>query len=249
MGSEVEEEVFPPGLADYLHVDERNPLSESIEHYAWGRLISLAVDDAFTPRPGSSIERAFAVGNLQFRGEPTETRVAPDVMVIPGAPRQLKSYRPGRDGPPPLACVEILSDANTPQDIERRGRRMLALGCPEVYVLDIDEREVKQLSVVDGEVRYERAVGRHLPGLGITFAYTNDDELAVCCPAGRLATPFQNPWGEVRDEMQRVTDERRRADAERERADAERERADAERARADALDAEVRRLRGDPPMA
>jgi hypothetical protein len=225
MESQVDEGTPPTGLADYLHVDERNPLSESIEHYAWGRLISLAVDDAFAPRPGAPERRAFAV------------------MVIPGEPRQMKSYKPGADGPPPLACVEILSEANTVEDIERRGKRMLALGCPEVYVLDVDEQLVTQLFVLDGNVHYDRAIGRLLPGLGIAFALTDDDELAVCCPAGRLATPFQNPWGEVRDEMFRADEQRRRADSEQARADSEQARADAERARADALEAEVRRLR------
>jgi Uma2 family endonuclease len=226
-------------LADYPHIDEDNPLSESLGHWNWGTLIANSARDGLAGRDVT------VMGNVLLRGEPDAPRVAPDVMVVPVVlPAGQRSYRPGVDGPPPLACVEVLSVSNTPGDIERRGRRMIALGCPEVYVVDIDGMHVEQLVVdPDGSARRVDVMGRALPGLGLAFARDEHGGLAVCCPGGRLATPELNPWSELRDETARADRADRRADDQARRADDQARRADEAEREVAALRAEIERLR------
>jgi hypothetical protein len=234
-------------LCDYHHIDadgERdNPLSESNAHWWWNNLIGNAASDAFKGKPVT------VTGNLVLREGPEEVRVAPDVMVVPVVlPEHQRSYRPGLDGPPPMACVEVLSRSNKPGDIERRGKRMMDLGCDEVYVVDVEKPAVTQL-VLDaaGDAVHVDVMGKFLPGLGIIFARTHtDDRLAVCCPGGRLATPDLNPWSELRTETQRADEQTMRADTEAQRADTEAQRADTAEARAMALAAKLRELGIDP---
>jgi hypothetical protein len=213
-------------MADYPHIDENNPVSESPDHWAWGSFIGSAVGDGLAGR------NVAVMGNVILHTGDGQPRVAPDVLVVPGPLRpKLLSYRPGVDGPPPIACVEILSRSNTQADIERRGRRMLAVGAGEVYVVDIERAEVTQLVERDGDLVQVDVLGRHLPGLGFMFVREEGGSLALCCPGGKLRRVDDNPWLAVRAEQHRADVEQRRADA------AGRE--------AEELRAEVRRLRGE----
>jgi hypothetical protein len=220
-------------MADYPHIDENNPVSESPDHWAWGSFIGSAVGDGLAER------NVAVMGNVILHTGEGQPRVAPDVMVVPGPLRPgLLSYRPGVDGPPPIACVEILSRSNTQADIERRGRRMLAAGAGEVYVVDIELAEVTELIERDGDLVQVDVLGRHLPGLGFMFVREEGGSLALCCPGGQLRRVHDNPWLAVRAEQHR-------GNAEQQRADAEQQRADAAEREAEALRAELRRLRGD----
>ena len=233
---------------DYAHLpgQEHNPLMESTAHVDWGLVLLNSVRHALADTDH------LVTGNVAFAPSDGDPHTAPDLMVIPGAAgRSFGRYEPGEGDPLPSVCLEILSPSNTTADIQRRCRRLLRLGVPEVYVLDPRRETIVRVDL-DGDALIERsAVGVPSPGLGITFALVGKD-LGVCCLAGRMVRPGDDPFGWLVDEMDRADQADHRADVEMERADAaaaralfeqlradeERRRADEEQRRAEALSAE-----------
>lgn len=239
--------VADPPLVDYAHLpgEEANPLMESTAHVDWIRVLLNAARHTLADTD------ALVTGNVPFAPGDGGPHTAPDVMVIPGAAgRHFGRYEPGAGDPMPSVCVEVLSPSNTRAEIARRCRRLLRLGVAEVYVLD-PERETVVRVQPDGDGLVETdAVGEHSPGLALTFAVV-EGHLAVCCPAGRIVRPGDDPFGWLAEETRRADAAefaldlvRAEADAARAETDAVRADADAARARAAQLEAEIERLRG-----
>ena len=233
---------------EYAHLpgEEANPLMESTAHVDWGLVLLNAARHTLA---GTG---HLVTGNVAFAPGDGGPHTAPDVMVVPHAPgREFGRYEPTATDPQPSVCVEIPSPSNTRAEIARRSRRLLDLGVGEVYVLDPVRESVVRV-VDDGGALVERsAVGMFSPGLAFTFALA-DGHLAVCCPAGRIVRPGDDPFGWLVEETERADRAEHDADAARAEADAARAEADAARAEADAarariadLEAELRR-RGQP---
>jgi Uma2 family endonuclease len=218
---------------DYAHLpgEEQNPLMESTAHVDWGLVLLNSVRHTLA---GTD---CLVTGNVAFAPSDGAPHTAPDLMVIPGAAgREFGRYEPGADDPLPSVCVEILSPSNTAAEIRRRCTRLLRLGVPEVYVLDPRRETVVRveldLTKAPAELSETSAIGAPSPGLKVTFALAGH-RLAVCCPAGRMVRPGDDPFGWLVEETNRADQADRRADAESSRADAESSRADAAIRRAD----------------
>jgi Uma2 family endonuclease len=236
--------VSEPPTVDYPHLpgEEANPLMESTLHVDWSVVLLNAARHAL-----AGTDR-LVTGNVPFAPDDGGPHTAPDVMVIPGAAgRSFGRYRPGRDGPMPSVCIEIVSPSNTRAEIERRCRRLIGLGVAEVYVLDPERETVVRIEVdADGTYQERSAVGHHSPGLALTFALA-DDHLAVCCPAGRTVRPGDDPFGWLAAEMDRA--DRAEAEADRERARAYEANARADEAAARADEAAARAARDAAALA
>ncbi|MGD9703452.1 MAG: Uma2 family endonuclease [Acidimicrobiia bacterium] len=233
----------PP--VDYAHLpgEEQNPLMESTAHVDWGLVLLNAARHTLI---GTN---DLVTGNVALAVGDGGPHTAPDVMVVPGARGQtFGRYEPGPDGPVPSVCVEILSPSNTRRQIQERCRRLLTIGVGEVYVLDPVRETVVEVSMRDDELHERSAIGVPSIGLGLTFV-SSDGRLAICCPAGRVVRPGDDPFGWLADEAARADAAESRADAaeERNRAMDERNRAAEERIRL--LEAELAERRASNPPA
>lgn len=217
-------------VLDYEYLPDRpeNPVMESTLHAAWGHLLYGALAHTLADTG------ALVTGNVRFDADADGPRTAPDIMVVPGkAGEHFGVYAPGPDGPPPSASIEILSPSNTEAQIERRVRRMLELGVGEVYVLDPVAHTVDRASFDGDRVTFRDACGEPSEALGVTFARSGG-QLAVCCPAGLVVRPGDDPYGWIVLERGRADAAARQADREREATEAERQKAEAERRKAEA---------------
>ena len=224
---------------DYAHLpgEEHNPLMESTAHVDWGLVLLNSVRHTLA---GTG---QLVTGNVAFAPADGQPHTAPDLMVIPGAAgREFGRYEPGPDDPVPSACVEILSPSNSRVDIARRCTRLLRLGVAEVYVLDPIRQTVMRVELIDAALRETSAIGVPSPALGLTFATSDGHHLAVCCPAGRMVRPGDDPFGWLAEESRRADAAEWRADVEAERANTEAERANAATELVAALQAELARL-------
>ena len=224
---------------DYAHLpgEEHNPLMESTLHVDWSIVLLNAARHCLAGTGN------LVTGNVPFAPDDGGPHTAPDVMVIPGAyGRNFGRYVPGRDGPIPSVCVEVLSPSNTNAEINRKSRRLLTLGVAEVYVLD-PERETIVRMQSDGEtLSATNAIGCHSPGLALSFAIV-DDRLSLCCPAGRVVRPGDDPFGWLAEEMSRADRAVNEADAARTETAAARTEAAVASDRIRLLEAELEALR------
>ncbi len=185
---------------DYPHLpgEEHNPLMESSLHAQW---VTMLVQSVHHSLAGSGV---LVTGNTPFVPSDGGPHTAPDLMVLPGlADANVGRYEVGRDGPPPVACVEVRSPSNTDAAIARRLGRWLQAGVGEVYLIDPARETVHRAVVVDGAVDFHDANGVHSPGLGITFAHI-DGRLVLCCPGGRAVRPGDDPFGWLLAEQRRA---------------------------------------------
>jgi Uma2 family endonuclease len=217
---------------DYAHLpgEEQNPLMESTLHVDWGLVLLNSA------RHTLANTNHLVTGNVAFAPNDGQPHTAPDVMVIPNAAgREFGRYEPGPGEPLPSVCVEILSPSNTRADISRRCDRLLRLGVPEVYVLDPTRDTIVRVERDDADGLVEQsAIGQSSVGLALTFA-TVDGHLAVCCPAGRVVRPGDDPFGWLVDEQRRA--DSAEAEADRAKAEADRAKAEADRAKAETSNA------------
>ncbi len=218
---------------DYAHLpgQEHNPLMESTAHVDWGLVL---LNSARHTLAGTD---HLVTGNVAFAAPDGRPHTAPDLMVIPGAAgRDFGCYEPGPDDPLPSVCIEIVSPSNTRAQIRGRCTRLLRLGVSEVYVLDPRRESIMRVELQGDETTEASAIGVPSPGLGMTFAMVGH-HLAVCCPAGRMVRPGDDPFDWLVEADQRADVAELRADT----AEARAAQAEAEVA---ALLAEVERLRG-----
>jgi Uma2 family endonuclease len=222
-----------PGV-DYAHLpgEEGNPLMESTLHVDWGLVL---LNSARHTLAGTG---NLVTGNVAFAPSDGKPHTAPDVMVIPrAAGSEFGRYEPGPNDPLPSVCVEILSPSNTRRNISERAGRLLDLGVPEVYVLDPRRDTIVQVTRHGSDLVETSAVGSYSPGLAVSFALS-DGHLAVCCPAGRVVRPGDDPFGWLVEETQRAD----MAEAKRDAAEAAHEEMLQEmRARIAELEAELQR--------
>mgnify|MGYP001158986255 CR=1 FL=1 len=210
---------------DYPHLpgEELDPLMESSIHSAWGALLVSAARHTL-----ADID-VMVSGNTPFVPAGTNYHTAPDLLVVPGMRGQhFGRYMVAEYGVVPSVCVEVVSPSNAWPRLERRYRRWLEAGVPEVYALHPVQPTVDRIELVDGEVVHRNALGVRSEGLQMTFTLVGD-RLGLCCPGGRVVTLNDDPYGWLVQE--------------RERANAERERADAAEARLAALQADLNRAR------
>jgi Uma2 family endonuclease len=223
-------------MVDYAHLpgQEQNPLMESTLHVDWGLVLLNSA------RHTLANTNHLVTGNVAFAPADGQPHTAPDVMVIPNvAGREFGRYEPGPDDPLPTVCIEILSPSNTRADINRRCERLLRLGVPEVYVLDPIRETIVRVQLGENGLIEHSAIGQPSTGLALTFA-TIDGHLAVCCPAGRIVRPGDDPFGWLVEEQHRAD----QAEANTDRAQARAETAEAEVA---SLRAELDRLKPPSP--
>lgn len=212
---------------DYPHLpgEELDPLMESTVHAAWCTLLIHAA------RHTLADSDALVTGNTPFVPAGTKYHTAPDLMVLPGMKgREFGRYVVADHGVPPSVCVEVVSPSNTWRHLERRYRRWLEAGVPEVYALHPEQQSVHRIRLVEGEIVRSDALGIHSPGMQMTFTRLGD-RLALCCPGGRAVTLEDDPFGWLAHERQR--------------ADVAISRADAAEALVDELRAELDRLRAE----
>ncbi|HQZ36946.1 MAG TPA: Uma2 family endonuclease [Ilumatobacteraceae bacterium] len=226
---------------DYPHLpgEELDPLMESTVHSAWCHLLVTSA------RHTLAATDAVVCGNTPFVPAGQKYHTAPDLLVVPGMRgHDFGRYVVDEHGHVPSVCVEVVSPSNTWPRLERRYRRWLEAGVPEVYALHPLQQSVDRIELVDDRIVHRDAIGVYSEGMQMTFTMIGD-RLGLCCPGGRAVTLEDDPLAWMVLERQRGDAERDRADAERERADAERERADAAEARSAALEVELRRRGGN----
>ena len=224
---------------DYAHLpgEEANPLMESTAHVDWGLVLLSAARHTLADTDH------LVTGNVAFAPGDGGPHTAPDVMVIPHARgRTFGRYEPGPGDTVPSVCIEIVSPSNTRAEIARRCLRLLRLGVSEVYVLHPEHETVMRVERRGDDVVEIPAIGDFSQGLGFTFAMVGD-HLAVCCPAGRVVRPGDDPFGWLVDETHRADTAGLRADTAELRADTAELRADTAELRLRALEAEIARLR------
>lgn len=232
---------------DYPHLpgEELDPLMESTVHSAWCHLL---VTSARHTLAGTD---AVVCGNTPFVPAGQKYHTAPDLLVVPGMRgRDFGRYVIDEHGHVPTVCVEVVSPSNTWPKLERRYRRWLEAGVPEVYALHPLLQSVDRIELVDGKIVHRDAIGIRSEGMQMTFTMIGEN-LGLCCPGGRAVTLDDDPLAWMVQERERANSERERGDAEQLRADTEELRADAEHQRADAaearaaaLEAELERIRG-----
>ncbi len=226
---------------DYPHLpgEELDPLMESTVHSAWCHLL---VTSARHTLAGTD---AVVSGNTPFVPAGQKYHTAPDLLVVPGMRgRDFGRYVVDEHGHVPTVCVEVVSPSNTWPRLERRYRRWLEAGVPEVYALHPLQQSVDRIELVDDHIVHRDAIGIYSEGMQMTFTMIGD-RLGLCCPGGRAVTLDDDPLAWMVQERQRADAERERGDAEQERADAERDRADVERDRADAVEARAAALEAE----
>ena len=185
---------------DYPHLpgEEHNPLMESSLHAQWVTMLVQSVHHALA---GSG---CLVTGNTPFLPADGGPHTAPDLMVLEGlAGTNVGRYEVGRDGSPPVACVEVRSPSNSDAAIERRLGRWLRAGVGEVYLIDPQREVVYRALFGDAGVEFRDANGLHSSALGITFAHV-DGHLVLCCPGGRAVRPGDDPFGWLLEEQRRA---------------------------------------------
>jgi len=215
------------------------PMAENTEQYDWLVKIKENLEILFADRPD-----VFIAGDLFWYPSPDRRLVgplAPDVMVVIGRPKGKRgSYRQWEEeGIAPQVVFEILSPANSAEEMKQKLHYYDSFGVQEYYVYDPPANRL-EVWLRQGEHLKEI---RHLngwvsPRLGIRFALDRQT-MHIYDPKGR---PFLSSV----ELSQRAEQERQRAEQECQRAEQERQRAEQERQRADRLAAQLRALGLDP---
>jgi Uma2 family endonuclease len=222
------------GEIDYPTSDGQ-PMAENTLQFDWIVLLKENLD-ARLP--------CFVGGDLLWypiQGD-NRTRVAPDVMVVPGRP---KGYRGSwkqweEEGLPPAVVIEVLSPGNTLREMTAKAEFYARHGVREFIVVD-PATMTGWAALYDEGVRVDDVpdiVGWTSPNLEIRFERVGG-ELRVIGPDG---APFRN----FAEERREAIEARKVAEAEAERANREAERANQEAERAARLAAKLAALGVDP---
>jgi len=225
---------------DYPHLpgEELDPLMESSLHARWVAFLIRTAESALAHTD------ALVTGNTPFVPSGTKYHTAPDLIVLPGMRgRNLGRYVVDDHGVAPTVAVEVVSPSNSWPRLERRYRRWLEAGVPEVYQVHPERQTCHRVELRDDEIVRTDALGRYSPGMNLTFVLVGD-QLGLCCVGGRAVTPVDDPYAWVAEEQQRADAAEERAGIAEERAGIAEERADTAERRARELAAELDRLRG-----
>lgn len=168
------------------------------------------------------------------------TPMGPDIALIPDAhfPDEAeKSYRVGRDGPPPAFVIEVTSEETRQVDLQVKPLSYASFGVEEFLIIDVETAKRKPWKLhgyvlEDGpfyrELTPDAEGGMTFPALGLRFVPVARKRVDIfdITTGERLLTP--------EEQKAKAEAEAERANAEAERANAEAERAEVEIARANA---------------
>jgi Uma2 family endonuclease len=187
------------------------PMADNTEQFEWIVLLKENLECLFAQNPD-----VFVGGDLLWypvEGHP-EIRVAPDVMVALGRPKDKQgSYRQWQENnQPPQVVFEILSPGNTLKEITKKLKFYDHHGVEEYYVYDPDDNELTGLQRIDGELTIIEEMGNWVsPLLGIKFEL-DAETLRVYYPDGE---PFLSTVAlatQAKQEFQRAEREKLRAE-------------------------------------
>ena len=174
---------------------------------------------------------------------------APDVMIAFGRPPgDRSSYQQWKEDDVPFHVVfEITSPSNNPPEMAKKFDFYQRYGVEEYYVYDPDENEFKgwirkgsKLVPISNPQLFVS------PRLGISFDFSNPDEMKVLNPDGKPFTSYLELIQKHREETERSEIERNRAEQHKRIAEGEKAKAEIERNRANAFAAKLREIGIDP---
>ncbi len=216
-------ETFVEAEVTYPESDGR-PMADNTKQYRWIVTIKEGLESLFADDPD-----VFVAADLFWypvRGD-RHTKLAPDVMVAFGSPKEgdRGSYRQWEEGDiAPQVVFEIRSPGNTSEEMKKKFDFYERRGVEEYYLYDPDRIVFEGWVRSGGRLRpLRRNVRKWVsPRLGVRFDMTGD-ELAMFGPDGER---FLSPLERQRLERERAEKERKRAEKERKRAEKERKRAE-----------------------
>jgi Uma2 family endonuclease len=226
--------------------DDGLPMADNTLQYRWIVTIQGGLDALFRDDPD-----VFVAGNLLWypvEGD-NKTRLAPDVMVAFGRPKDdyRGSYRQWVEGGvAPQVVFEVLSPSNDAPEMESKLRFYERHGVEEYYEYDPDHVALRGWLRQGGSLaEIPRTSGWTSPRLGIRFEL--GDDLTVFRPDGRPFVTYREIDQQREESERRAIEERRRADEEhRLRAESDRLRAESDRrAQEERLRAQEERLLRD----
>ena len=201
------------------------PMAESYQQARWITLLYGNLCALFRDRDDVVV----AADNFWYpvEGEP-QTVFAPDVYVVFGRPKHDRgSYMQWKEGDVPLTVVfEILSQANTTQEMVKKFDFYDHHGVEEYYVYDPDRNKLDIYTRGQATLRRHRDIAKFVsPRLGIRVEMTKP-EMTVYGPDGEPFRPFEEQKqiaeearGEATEARRQRADEAKRADNATRRAD------------------------------
>ena len=182
------------------------PMAESYQQARWITLLYGNLCAQYRDRDDVVV----AADNFWYpvEGEP-QTVFAPDVYVVFGRPKHDRgSYMQWKEGDVPLTVVfEILSPANTTEEMARKFDFYDHHGVEEYYVYDPDRNTLLIYTRGRQTLRRHRDIAKFVsPKLGIRFEMTHP-EMTVYGPDGRRFRPFE----EERQSAKRLAELSRKA--------------------------------------
>lgn len=166
--------------------DDEGEVGESTIHTLAADILFYGLSFHFAGRPNW---RVFKNLNLYYRDDKPNVFVAPDGMVIESArplPKEMNSYRLGKDGPGPRLVAEVLSPRN--YDVNDMGRKALVyhmLGVEEYILVDasgdlLPEKLLLMRPIAGGKWIHERdADGGITSRFGFRVIIDTDGQLRV----------------------------------------------------------------------
>jgi len=189
------------------------PMADNTKQFNWITLIKENLEALFADQP-----MVFVAGDLFWypvEGNP-KIVAAPDVMVVLGALKgDRKSYRQWREqNMAPQVVFEILSDANTPDEMLAKTNFYSLYGAKEYYVIDPDRQRLEAYTRENNTL--QRVEPLELPYtsrlLGIRFV-REEGELVIYHPTGEKFENFAKMRQQARQERLRADTEQARAEA------------------------------------
>jgi Uma2 family endonuclease len=186
------------------------PMAESVKQLRWMNLLYGNLSALFRER-----EDVFVAGDnfwYPVEGEP-QTVFAPDVYVVFGRPKGDRySYKQWEEGGIPLTVVfEILSPANTKQEMEAKFEFYDEYGVDEYYVYDPDRNTLLVYTRGRQTLRRHRDIAKFVsPKLGIRFEMTHP-EMTVYGPDGEPFCPHEEDRQIARAARVEAADAKRQA--------------------------------------
>ena len=195
------------------------PLAQSIEQLRWITLLYGNLDSMFRDRAD------VFVGGDNFwypvEGEP-DIVFAPDVYVVFGRPKgDRASYKQWLEGDIPLTVVfEVLSPANTTEEMVKKFDFYDHYGVEEYYVYDPDHNKLQIYTRGMATLRLHRDIAQFVsPRLGIRFEMTKP-EMTVYKPNGVRFRSVGELDVLIEEEKGRADEAKRQADEARHQAEA-----------------------------
>lgn len=215
---------IPSDIPILYEDDKEADLGESNPHVISDEILHVGLTAHFRPRPEYQV---FSNMNLYYQDPRSQEitwlpYVSPDTMVVKPFQRlekKTRSYRIGKDGPAPLATLEVLSERSYEQrDLDEKVTLYGKLGVAEYILVDVlglflPQRLLLKRLQSDGSWRDEQDPdGGVTSQLGFRLIIESDGELRVLDTA--TGNPYVRPL-EAQDEVDALRAENARLKAER----------------------------------